>query len=419
MAKFSEGLADRLRVAEGERDVQIFDDDLPCFGIRKFSSGKASYFVKYKIGTKQRRLTLGPVVRGNLAEMRKQASRVFAKAKLGQDAVAEKRAAIGEGKTIGELLAGYLEERKADLRPRSHLEVTRHLKSHWKPLHAYRVKVLSRQDIVRVIDDLVDDHGPGAADRARSALSTFLAWTIDRNYRDDNPTLNIRPRGAKPTKSRVLSFGELKEVWNACLEDEYGKIVKLLMLTLQRRSEIGDLSNSEIDTMNRQILLPEQRTKNGRPHIVPLSDEAWAILSAVSKRDGRDFLFGLGEGGYSGWSKSKAELDERIEGARQRAGLLKSMPAWTLHDLRRTGSTLLHERCIAQPHVVEAILNHISGHQAGVAGVYNKALYLEERRKALGEWGKLIADIVRNEKNASATDSQCQLSAAESTPNTN
>ena len=146
---------------------------------------------------------------------------------------------------------------------------------------------------------------------------------------------------------------------------------------------------------------------------MPLSEEAWTIVSSVPKRDGRDLLFGLREGGYSGWSKSKAELDERIAIARQRAGLEKSMPPWTLHDLRRTGSTLLHESGIAQPHVVEAILNHVSGHQAGVAGIYNKALYLAERRAALGSWGKLIADLVKNEANSREGDSRSQLAAAD------
>jgi integrase len=387
MAKFSEGYVDRLTVPEGERDIQVFDDDLPSFGIRKFASGKASYFVKYRLGAKQRKLTLGPVVRGNLAEMRKLASRVFAKARLGQDAVAEKRAAIGEGKTMGDLVDAYLAERKSDLKSRTHLEVTRHLKTHWKPLHKFRVKVINRQDIVRVIDDLAEENGKATADRARSALSTFFAWTIDRNYRDDNPTMTIKARWSNPGKSRVLSDAELIEIWQACLDYDYGRIVKLLMLTLQRRSEISDVSASEIDRTARQILLPEARTKNGRPHIVPLSDLAWKVLESVERREYRDLLFGMREGGFSGFSKAKSELDDRISLARKEAGIEKQMPPWTLHDLRRSGSTHLHEKGIAQPHIVEAILNHVSGHQSGVAGVYNKALYLSERREALQRWG--------------------------------
>src|SRR5215467_16072963 len=93
MAKFIEGFADRMQLPAGTREIQIFDDDLPGFGIRKFASGKASYFVKFNIGLQQRRLTLGRVIRGNLKEMRLEASKVLAKARLGTDAAAMKRAA--------------------------------------------------------------------------------------------------------------------------------------------------------------------------------------------------------------------------------------------------------------------------------------------------------------------------------------
>ena len=326
--------------------------------------------------------------------MRRRASTVLAKARLGHDAVAEKRASVGEGKTVGELIPVYLEERSTDLRLRTHLEVTRHLKIHWKPLHPLKVKGVSRQDIVHVIDDLVEVNGKGAADRARSALSTFFAWTIDRNYRDANPTLNIKARGSNAGRSRVLVDGELAEVWQACLDDDYGKIVKLLILTLQRRTEIGDLADSEIDVSEHQILLPEHRTKNGRPHIVPLSDLACEIIESIERRDNRDLLFGRGEGGFSGWSKAKVEIDARIAERRRRVGVDREMPPWTLHDLRRSGVTHLHERGFAQPHIVEAITNHVSGHLAGVAGVYNKAKYLHERHRALGLWGSHIRSLI-------------------------
>ena len=120
MAKLCEGYAVRMIVPEGNRDVQAFDDALPGFGIRKFASGMACYFVKYNVGSKQRRLTLGAVVPGNLAEMRKRASTVLSKARLGQDTVAEKRAAAGKGTTLGQLVPIYLSAREGDLRPRTH-----------------------------------------------------------------------------------------------------------------------------------------------------------------------------------------------------------------------------------------------------------------------------------------------------------
>jgi integrase len=144
----------------------------------------------------------------------------------------------------------------------------------------------------------------------------------------------------------------------------------------------------------RQIDLPAGRTKNHRAHLVPLSDEALAILESIKQRKGRDFIFGRGAGGFSGWSKAKRELDTRIAAGRAKAGIKKAMPGWRIHDLRRSFITHINERGFAQPHVVEAIVNHISGHLAGVAGTYNRAQYLAERRRALEVWGLHITNLL-------------------------
>src|SRR5262249_46916193 len=136
MPKFFEGFADRLCVPDGARDVQVFDEGLAGFGIRKFASGRACYFVKYAIGAQQRRLTLGKVVRGNLKTMRLEASKVLAKARLGTDTAAIKRAAATKSvATLGQLVPGYLEERQSKWRPRYYVEVRRQLKKDWKPVH--------------------------------------------------------------------------------------------------------------------------------------------------------------------------------------------------------------------------------------------------------------------------------------------
>jgi integrase len=394
MPKLVEGYVTKLQVPAGQRDVQVFDDTLPGFGIRKFESGRASYFVKFNVGTQQRRLTLGAVVPGNLAEMRRKASGVLSKARLGQDAVAEKRTAAGKRQgTLGELIGKYLDERRAKLRPRYYAELKRQLEKDWRPLHPKPLEDIGRQDVIGVIDQIATDQGPTAADRARVALGGFFGWAIERGFRETNPTLHISPRSESGSRERVLTEAELVEVWLACGDDDYGKIVKLLLLTGQRRAEIGDLGWSEIDPSKNQIELPPSRVKNGRPHLVPLSDQALEILESIERGD-RELVFGRGSGGFSGWSKAKAELDERIAEARKVAGITKPMPPWVLHDLRRSFVTHLNENKHAPPHVIEAIVNHVSGHLAGVAGTYNKALYLSERRSALNEWCARIALLV-------------------------
>jgi len=190
----------------------------------------------------------------------------------------------------------------------------------------------------------------------------------------------------------VLTEPELVEVSRASDNDDYGRVIKILALTGQRRQEIGDLAWHEVDVDGCQIELPADRTKNHRPHVVPLSAEALALLPP--QRDDRDLVFGRGQRGFSGWSKAKLELDARIAAARRSAGVKKPMPTWRLRDIRRSFVTHINERGFAPPHVVEAIVNHISGHLAGVAGTYNKALYLVERRQALERWGQHVAAVV-------------------------
>jgi integrase len=141
------------------------------------------------------------------------------------------------------------------------------------------------------------------------------------------------------------------------------------------------------------VALPPERTKNNRPHDVPLSKPALAILKSRPARVGRDFVFGERSrngndqrGGFQGWSKSKAALDERV-----------SIGSWRLHDIRRTVATRMAELGV-QPHVIEAVLNHISGHKAGVAGVYNRSSYAAEKRAALDFWGKHVEALTVDDK---------------------
>ena len=152
--------------------------------------------------------------------------------------------------------------------------------------------------------------------------------------------------------------------------------------------------------------LPADRTKNALPHDVPLSHQAVAILCAVAHREKRTLLFGRGEGPFSGWSKPRERLNGRI--ARKRAATRLGRPLgkdekpepedaltrWTLHDLRRTVVTGMNEMGI-QPHVVEAVVNHVSGRaKAGVAGVYNRATYANEKRMALQAWADHLDEVL-------------------------
>src|SRR5262249_30415278 len=154
---------------------------------------------------------------------------------------------------------------------------------------------------------IAEERGPVSADRARSNLSAMFAWAIGEGLCEINPVMGTNKSHDEKPGERVLSDAELAAIWKAAPAGDYGRIVKLLMLTAQRRDEIGSLRWSEIK--EKQIELPPARTKNARSHDVPLSDMALAVLEDWPQRAKRDLVFGEGQGGYSGWSRAKSNLD--------------------------------------------------------------------------------------------------------------
>lgn len=170
--------------------------------------------------------------------------------------------------------------------------------------------------------------------------------------------------------------------------------VQLLMLTGQRRGEVAAMAWADIDLGKAVWTIPADKTKNAKPHAVPLSTTAVAIIAALPRSVGSPFVFparGKPQKSYSGYSKGKRELDA--------AAKLKD---WTLHELQRTAATGMARLGVA-PHVVERVLNHVSGTFAGVAGVYNRFRYEDEMRDALGQWEKYLLAIIGTPVNASAT----------------
>jgi integrase len=392
MAKLTDKDIRDLTVPEGAKDIQSFDKELPGFGVRKFASGKASLFVKYTVGTQQRRKTLGPWVAGTLPAIRKEAAVVLAQARLGKDVVGEARKAQQEAKkakTLGELVEPYLRLRETGnefwkaMRPKSHVETTRYLQRSWQPLHDKPVNEITRQMVRERRNEIVSESGAVSANRALAALSGLCGWAIEQEHiSGTNPTSDIKPLHEED-RERVLSEEELVEIWLAAGDDEFGRIVKLLMLTGQRRQEIGGLEWTEVRLQRALIDLPERRTKNKKRHLIPLSEAALALLPTCPENMDAHHVFAPVH-----WGRDKGLLDKRILGRRG-----ASLPHWTLHDIRRTVVTNMNELGFADPHIVEAVVNHISGHKSGVAGKYNHAQYLEQRRDALEKWGRYLTGL--------------------------
>ncbi|MFG1184323.1 tyrosine-type recombinase/integrase [Xanthobacter aminoxidans] len=408
--RFTKPTVAGLQLPAGKSEALFWDDDLPGFGIRLRVGGSRTWVFQYKLGTKQRRITIGRADVIELNQAKKAATEIHAKVKLGGDPQGAKATArVSASRTLGSVIESYLEAYEPTVRASTFRNARLHLRTHLKPLHGMALDKIGHGDISARLTVLRREIGTSTGDHTRVALSGLYGWAISEGLVNDNPVMRTRSSrlvkakaGESPTggRARTLSAEELGEVWRACLDDDFGRIVRLLILTLQRREEIAALSWDEVDLTKGIISLPPARTKNGREHLVPISTAAAQILAGVEHRDERDFLFGEGKGSFSGFSKAKRMLEDRVHKARLKADpTAKPMPHWTLHDLRRTGATMMNESpplgLGMQPHIVEAILNHVSGTRAGVAGIYNRALYLAEKTAALEAWGEHVIKICR------------------------
>jgi integrase len=260
------------------------------------------------------------------------------------------------------------------------------------------VSFITRADVRFLLDAMIERGSPSAANNVLAYLSKFFNWCAEKDLIELPPTDRMRKPSPKVVGERTLSESEIVEVWRAfeAEGDAFRDLFKLLLLTGQRRAEVGEMRFAELSGMGSDKPIweiPSHRTKNGRPHIVPLSPLACSIIESRPHFGDLGFLFTTtGKTPLSGFSKAKGRLDEWLANHRKEKGIAP-MPEWTLHDLRRTVVTMMNERLGIAPHIVEACVNHISGSaKAGVAGVYNKAVYLRTAR-GLHCVGKLSAKV--------------------------
>jgi integrase len=387
----------KLSLPDNKKELIVFDDAMPGFGVRLRGGGKRTWIAQYRIGKKQRRITLGTLETVNADDARKRARTALGKVYLGTDPQSEKaEARVQASVTLGIVAADYLARRAAmRLKPRSLADVRRYLTRYWAPLAELPIQSIRRAQISLRLSEIAGTNGPIAANRARAALSTLFSWAIGEGLVEASPVVGTNRAIAEVSRDRVLSDYELRSIWQASADNDYGNIVRLLILTGQRREEVGGMLWSELDLSGARWRMAPSRTKNGLEHEVPLSDAAVEILKSRSRRDNRDLVFGSREGPFQGWSNAKTALDARIlEAIRKDLGAKAALKPWRLHDIRRTVATRMADLGVL-PHVVEAVLNHISGHKAGVAGVYNRAAYLDEKRAALKRWADHISTLVR------------------------
>jgi integrase len=245
------------------------------------------------------------------------------------------------------------------------------------------IDTVTRKDVAAQLVQVTREHTSISAARARTALSAFYVWAMQMGLTESNPVIGtLKPHDTRP-RERVLNDQELVSIWRACVDDAYGRIVKLLILLGARRAEIGGIAGSELDLERGVWTLPAQRSKNGRAHTLPLMPMALDIIKQVPRVVGRDQLFGeRAARGFTAFALCKRALDAR-----------SGVVGWTVHDIRRSVATRMADIGIA-PHIIEEVLNHRSGHKGGIAGVYNRSRYANEVRAALAMWEDHVRTLV-------------------------
>jgi integrase len=382
-------LSDVKKAAAGKADFVQWCEDLPGFGLR-VRNNRGSWIVQYQLGGKSKRLTLGSTDALTYKEARTGwigadgtkrpgAERILLDAKDGHDYSAVRARRHHENsKTLGAIIGRYLEDKRARVRDRTFIEIERYLTEQWRPLHDLPLASINREAVAAQVSVIAKNNGNTTANRARSTLSALYAWAIGEGIANLNPVWGSNKREEGPPRDRVLTDAEIVKIWNTAPDSNYGRIIKLLLLTACRREEIGGLKWSEIN--DGVITLPKHRAKNGVEHVIPLPDLAIDILAGIERHG--DYVFGARNSPFSGWSKAKPVFDAAL-----------NIAPWVLHDLRRTAATKMADLGV-QPHIVEAVLNHVGGHKAGVAGIYNKAQYFAEKKAALATWASHIRVIL-------------------------
>jgi integrase len=378
-----------LELPAGKTDVIHFDDDMVGLGYRLRASARGkvrrTWVTQYRHAGVSRRLLLGSAAVLSAERARALAKTALARVAVGEDPQAARAERRAQGAfTMRSQVDAYLAIKAREIRPKTLREVTRYLINprYFGLLHRMPVDQIKRKDVAARLVVVARERGDVVAAKARDALSAFFTWTMQQGLLEDaaNPVIGTKkPEGNKP-RERVLSDDELAAIWRACRDDDHGRIVKLLVLLAARRAEVGGMRWGELDMDKGTWTLPAARSKNARAHTLPLMARARSLIEAVPRMVSRDHLFGeRAGGGFTNWGRYKDALDAR-----------SGVSGWTLHDIRRTVATGLGHLGV-QPHIIEQILNHQSGHRAGVAGTYNRSPYEREVRAALALW----ADHVR------------------------
>lgn len=381
------------------RDVFIWDGQLAGFGVRVTPTGTKSYIYQYRLGGRGsacRRYTIGRHRSPWTARTaRIKAVRLAKQVAKGKDPVMKRRdqrrkeVELRFDRYVELFTTGYLKTRWKD----------------WKRVHAmltyYAVPVIgsrklsdvTRADISGIYRRL--DNKPSVAKAMHATLRKMFRWAMSRDDIQFSPVDGVEAPLSLRARSRYLSDAELRAAWttSSALSYPYGALLRMLMLTGQRRGEVAGMNWGELSRARAEWILPAEKTKNGRAHIIPLSNEAIAILDTMAGATEWPSLGLVFQSScatkLSGFSKIKKAWDSEITKQLDNDGKNEGMAPWRLHDIRRTVATGM-QRLSIRTEVIEAVLNHVSGLRSGIVGVYQCYDYGREKRQAMEAWESFI-----------------------------
>lgn len=444
--KLTDGYVEGLKPKASE--VLVWDTTLPRFGVRVTPAGSKIYLVQYRAkgapgeASKTRRIPIGKHdgELWNVTKARAAARRLLAPVDLNRDpyaegqaerqaeAAAKAAAEAEEARAKREAEARELESYRAvtaryiDLAAKTNrtwTETERLLRfgdttgkaakrrSGHKtkptavagPMKAWgdrHISEIRRSDVADLLD-AIKKRSPAVARATYAALRGLFAWCLERDLISRSPCDGLTAPPRPTARDRVLADDELRLIWLASdgLGYPFGPVVKLLMLTGQRRAEVAGMAWSELDLKAAIWRIPANRSKNGKAHEVDLNAQALEVLKGLTKSGGLVFP-ARGEGAVRGFSATKRRLDELMQEVADKEAKGKAAPvkAWRLHDLRRSAATGMAALAFP-PHVVERVLNHVSGTQSGLVGVYQRHEYRPERKAALTAWGIHVDAVVK------------------------
>jgi integrase len=387
---------------DSKAEKLFFDDNLSGFGIRvrRDAAGRVrrKWFFQYrsKADGTQRRIALGNVDRPAAVlpdKARQAATAISVRVQVGEDPQKQRKAAKqGRKRLLLDEALRYLADRKAGIigdrpmRDSTYRPAKRYFEQHWGALAKYPVAAITETQVKEQLRKIIEKHGKQAARAAKSNLSAFYVWAMNEGVAKSNPTIATHALRQNPPRKRVFDDDEIRAIWSACRDDDFGRIVKLLFFTGCRRDEIGGLCWSQVNLDTGVMTIPGHRTKTDQQLQLTLPSQAVEILRHAPHKPNRDFLFGHTGAAFSRWSYEKLQIEKRIAEAGHK------LPQWGLHDIRRTVRTRL-ARIGVKPYIAELVIGHV-GHRTGTVPIYEQYDYGPEITEALMRWSKALMTIV-------------------------